>query len=180
MPILYPAADVRNPTSAVRDSKIEWLRCADGYLFGNSRSLRLTTGSIRCVMPAKTHSICNDCASDLQSTLKRAAAKQVWQPSLTSLAMPVKVTEITKETDSGYLFGRSGVRLDASARSSEFKFASTVDSSDSLPTRRSPRLAVLDVGAGTRSQTNPRCCEIAGYAKPDLPHLADRAREPQV
>jgi hypothetical protein len=61
--------------------------------------------------------------------------KHVWHPSLTSLAMPVKVTEITKESDSGYLFGRSGVRLDASTRSSEFKFASAVDPSDSFPTR---------------------------------------------
>jgi hypothetical protein len=31
--------------------------------------------------------------------------KQVWHPSLTSIALPVKVTEITKESDSGYRRG---------------------------------------------------------------------------
>jgi DNA processing protein len=41
----------------------------------------------------------------------------VWRPSLTSAPMPVKVTEITIESDSGYLRGGSGVRFDASARS---------------------------------------------------------------
>jgi hypothetical protein len=30
------------------------------------------------------------------------SGKHVWRPSLTSNAMPVNVTEITKESDSGY------------------------------------------------------------------------------